>query len=529
MKIVIASILLLFSSFVLAKEKPSDVYYIGAYLYTDRFEAAAAEQNRDLFDLFDEHLKKLADAGVNIIHITIHDPSLFKRYLELADKYHLKLLPELDFAYFRVHWSDEQMRQNAQKAVGFLKIWHDTPQVIGWSIKEEPNFDDIEKLDRYYRMIIKEVPQVRFFMVASGGGWLTANAADLPFALVGGDYYYFSWEQGLAENAYMRPPDVALRESRETTALYRRAAAKFPVPRIHVFAAAACTIPDRAQGFADGSGLPESWSAQQKEEYIQKVKTLAASRQQGWSVYDNVPGRQGPQYNLWTLYMPPENCIRALVWGSIMEGANVTMCFSYDPYSRKYDPDSPRDAVENYRSERFYVDLAGRPGRPNEHFDEYSKTIGTVRSYEQILSNLTIQSTTPLEGSPGDNLFAQAFLMEGFDGQVLIVHNANVGKILCAECRKKGLTSCEHVAIDDHGELKDFIPQQRPNVAELKLKSEMTGVGLWDIATGKMLSRKRSSWMISIDPGDGKLLYLGDAASAAKIHRLYRPWSGGGK
>jgi hypothetical protein len=60
--------------------------------------------------------------------------------------------------------------------------------------------------------------------------------------------------------------------------------------------------------------------------------------------------------------MPPKNCIRALIWGSIMEGANGTMCFSYDPYSRKYNPDSSRDAVENYRTERFYVDLAGRPG-----------------------------------------------------------------------------------------------------------------------------------------------------------------------
>lgn len=51
-------------------EKPN---LIGTYLYTDRFEAAAKEQNRDLFDVFDEHFKKLAEMGVNCIHVTIPD------------------------------------------------------------------------------------------------------------------------------------------------------------------------------------------------------------------------------------------------------------------------------------------------------------------------------------------------------------------------------------------------------------------------------------------------------------------------
>jgi hypothetical protein len=506
-----------------AKETP---YYIGAYLYTDRFAAAAAEQNRPLFELFDEHFKKLSDVGINCIHITIVDPDQFGEYIKLAEKYGIKLLPELDFVYFRLEWTDQQMREHADRAIAFLKIWHDNPNVLGWEVKEEPYDADIERLDRYFRMIVQGVPQVQFIMVTSGGGWLTANAADIPFSLVGGDYYYFSWEQGLADKAYMRPPDVALRESRETTELYRRASAKFGVPRIHVFGAAACTIPDRAQGFATGSGLPDSWTSEQKEQYVQKVRQLAMENRQGWSVYDNVPGRDGPQYNLWTLYMPPANCTRALVWGSIMEGANVTMCFSYDPYSKKYNPDSPRDAVERFRTERFFVDLAGRPGRVNDHFDEYAQTVKSVRSYEHILSNLTIQSDTPLDGPPGDNIHARSFSMNGFEGRVLIVHNANVGRILCADCRARSLESCQHVVIDDHGELKDFIPQTKPDLAALKLQPQIKNAGLWDVSTGKRLVRNGSTWMIPINPGDAKLVYLGDESSAEKIHQLYRPFDG---
>jgi hypothetical protein len=32
--------------------------------------------------------------------------------------------------------------------------------------------------------------------------------------------------------------------------------------------------------------------------------------------------------------------------------------------------------------------------------------------------------------------------------------------------------------------------------------------------------------MIPINPGDAKLVYLGDESSAEKIHQLYRPFDG---
>jgi len=501
-------------------EKPN---YIGAYLYTDRFEAAAKEQNREVFDLFDEHFKRLADAGVNCIHVTIVDPSLFDRYIALAKKHNIKILPELDFAYFRIHWSEEEVLANAKKATDFLKVWHAAPEVIAWSIKEEPYTEEIPKLDRYYRLIIQEVPDVKFFLVTSGGGWLTANAADLPFALVGGDYYYFSWEQGTADKCFTRAPRLALAESRDTTALYRRAAAKFPVDRIHVFGVAACTIPDRAQGFATGATLPDSWTAEQKSAYMEKVKALAAKGQDGWAVYNDVPGKQGPQYTMWTLYMPPANCIRALMWGSIMEGAKVTMAFSYSPYSKSYNPASPLDAIINYshRTERFSMDLGGRPGVPDDHFNEFAATVKEVRCYDRILPNLTIQSSTPLKGEPGDDIFARVFKMDGFNGQVLIVHNANVGYILCPDCKAAGKKSCEHVFIDDNGDLKHFNPQKKTNLATLTLSDMTPQTAIYDVATGKALPRKGGSFVTEIEPGGAAVLYVGDRDSATKLHELY--------
>ena len=503
-------------------EKPN---LIGTYLYTDRFAAAAKEQNRDLFDVFDEHFKKLADMGVNCIHVTIPDGATFDRYVQLAKKHNVKLLPELDFVYFRANWTDDEMAAHANKAVEFLKTWHATPEVIAWSVKEEPYTEEIEKLDRYFRLIIKGVPEVKFFLVTSGGGWLTANAADLPFALVGGDYYYFSWEQGTADKCFTRAPRFALSESRSTTELYRRAAAKFPVHRIHVFGVAPCTIPERAQGFATGSTLPESWTADQKAEYIKKVTALAEKRQDGWAVYNDVPGKTGPQYTMWTLYMPPANCIKALIWGSIAEGAKVTMAFSYSPYSKSYNPDSPLDAIINYshRTERFSMDLGGRPDVANVHLEEYAQAVKKVRSFDGILPYLTIQEQSPLVGEPGFDIIARAFKMDGFEGQVLIVHNANVGTILCPDCKAAEKKSCEHVFIDDLGDLKYYTAQTTANTATLKLGAEWTTKAIYDVSTGRQLKKSTGGFVVDIGPGDAAILYVGNAADAKKISHLYVP------
>ena len=519
-------------------------YYIGTYLYTSRFEAAAKEQNRDLFDLFNEHLKKLADIGVNVIHITIPDASKFDQYIKLADKYSIKLLVELDFAYFRGHWSDVQMKEYAQKAVDFLKVWHNTPQVLAWSIKEEPNHADIAALDKYYRMIIVGVPDVKFFLIANGAGWLAANAADLPFALVGGDYYYFSWKQGQAGKAYTREPRLALSESRYTTELFLRASDKFGVDRIHVFGAAACTIPSRAQGFATGATLPKSWNQAQKDAYVLEIQKLAEEGMDGWNVYHNIPGKKGPQYSMWTLYMPPENCIRALTWGSILKGAKVTMCFMYNPYSKYYYPSSPRDSIINYNylTEGFSVDL-GVPSM-NTYFNEFAETVREVRHYDRILPQLSILSDSPLEdykgneifdadfidgtlsknknasGFIGGSMFSKAFNMPGLKGQILIVHNANVGYILCPQCKAKSLTSCKHIFIDKHGGLKYFIAQKKNSQAVLTLAKSFENSKIFDIDTGKLLKRQGKSYVINVAPGGAEILYVGNSAEA--IHQLYK-------
>ena len=528
---------------------PNNPYYIGSYLYTSRFEVAAKEQKKELFELLDEYLKELADIGVNVIHITIPDASKFNQYIKLADKYNIKLLVELDFAYFRRHWSDIQMKEYACKAIDFLKLWHKTPQVLAWSIKEEPNHADIAALDTYYRMIIAGVPDVKFFLVASGGGWLTANAADLPFTLVGGDYYYFSWHQGQAEKAYTREPRLALSESRYTTELFHRASQKFGVDRIHVFAAAACTIPSRAQGFATGSSLPKSWSQAQIDAYCQKIQKLADNGLDGWNVYHNVPGKKDPQYNMWTLYMPPENCIRALTWGGIMEGAKVTMCFMYNPYSKYYYRDSPLDAIitGNYLTECFAGDLGRRPDKKiNSYFNEFSETVREVRHFDHILPQLSVLSTSPLEnykgadrldssfpatslsknwtasGLLGDEIFARAFKIPGLKGQVLIVHNANVGHILCPQCKAKSLTSCKHIFIDEHGGLKHYYAQKKDSLAKLTLIKSFKNSGIFDIATGKLLHKHGQSFVINIAPGGAKVLYAGNSTDAGIIHQLYK-------
>ncbi len=37
------------------------------------------------------------------------------------------------------------------------------------------------------------------------------------------------------------------------------------------------------------------------------------------------------RYNLWKYYRRPPNCMKALAWTSVLEGAKLFFCWSYDP------------------------------------------------------------------------------------------------------------------------------------------------------------------------------------------------------
>lgn len=151
------------------------------------------------------------------------------------------------------------------------------------------------------------------------------------------------------------------------------------------------------------------------------------------------------------------------------------------------------------------MDLGGRPDLTNVHLED-AQTVRKVRSFDRIIPYTHHSGAESGCRRSGVRRHSRAFKMDGFEGQVLIVHNANVGSMLCPDCKAAGQKSCEHVFIDDFGDLKYFTPQTMGNTATLKLGTELKNAAIYDVSTGKRLKQNTSGFFLDIGPGDAAIL-----------------------
>src|SRR5690606_27544720 len=94
-------------------------------------------------------------------------------------------------------------------------------------------------------------------------------------------------------------------------------------------------------------------------------------------------GDQGDAYLVWKYYRLPPNCMRALAWTSVMEGARLFFVWSYSPPGADRLAMSLEDiARQTDRSEFAWVTLAGRPGDPNPQLEEFAQVSREIRAYE---------------------------------------------------------------------------------------------------------------------------------------------------
>jgi hypothetical protein len=143
----------------ISEEKP---FYIGVSIYEYYMAQVAKEQGKDYSAFLEQHLGILREKGVNFIYLGGVTPERFEEHLRLAEKYEMKLIPQLDFVYFLPDWSDEQMDDNARRAGQFIRKYNHYPQILAWSVKEEVARKDIYRLAEYYKKILKYAPDARF-------------------------------------------------------------------------------------------------------------------------------------------------------------------------------------------------------------------------------------------------------------------------------------------------------------------------------------------------------------------------------
>jgi hypothetical protein len=201
------------------------------------------------------------------------------------------------------------------------------------------------------------------------------------------------------------------------------------------------------------------------------------------------------------------------------------MCFFYSPCSKKYFPQSPEDATRNYQREIYYTTLAGRLGKPNPHLKEFAVASREIRPYGKIIKRWNLLEKSPVVTDEKQYVFNQAFEIKDIPGTAVLVLNSDVGELMCEACKKSN-AKCDHVAIDDQGNLKNFHSYTKAKLVNFSF-TEKNGkskdIRIFRVDTGEELKLANERYSISIDPGSAKILFIGTPENAARIHQWYKP------
>ncbi len=499
-------------------EVDSKPFYLGVYIYEYRFMKLAREQGMDYFTYLEKHLKIFRDHGINAIYLGGTDTKHFDRVCAMTAKYGIKLIPQLDSVYFRDNWTDEQMLKVAKRAGEFIAK-HDNPQVLAWSVKEEVRHDSINKLCRYYFMIRQHAPSARFNLINSNLG----AARDMPVPepyIMGTDRYAFWWE--FSGNGYLASPGFSLGWVRQQAAEYYREAAKRGADFMLVITQGGLVLPGAANRCANIKTMRYPRTGKEKRKLHQRVMTFAKEGRMGWARFDTPTG---PRYNVWKYYRLPPNCMRALAWTAVLEGARLFFCWSYTPPDKATLAQTFRSSALSDRSEISLWTLAGRPGRPNPQLEEFAAAGREIRRFERIITRMCKLPASPVSTNEKKGFFCRAFSFPGLRGSVVVLHNANVGT--WPGNSRRMFKDSDPIRIDENGNLVGYKPFTKPMPVELSLVPQPAGPatsasGIFALASEDTVRQSGEKYSVLVAPGSGTMVFVGTASEAEQLRRLVK-------
>ncbi|HRU06447.1 MAG TPA: hypothetical protein P5137_11820, partial [Candidatus Brocadiia bacterium] len=482
------------------------LFRVGVYIYASPMEKAAADENTPIADFVDKHFKILSDHGVNGVYLGGAGPASLDAYLAAAAKHGIALIPQLDFAYFRGAWTEDQMDQNARKAGEFIAKHQNHPMILAWSVKEEVAHNEINMLARYYAKIQEFAPGARFNLIHSGLGAAQDQPVPDP-VIIGTDRYGFWWE--FSGGGYLASPAAALDWTRTEASRYYLEAARRGADYMFVvtqggfvsvqWANALCKNPEETK-------YPKT--PEERRRLQERALAYAKDNRMGWR---KVTTDKGDFYAVWKYYRLPENCIKACAWASVLEGARLFYIWSYTPLSKDRLAEggiAEMAAGSTTRKSQTWWTMAGRPGMPNRHLEELAETSKEIRAYEKIITRMAkIPGLTVKADSK--QTFGQAFHVPTRPGIVIVLHNANVGT--WPEGSRYFFKETDDIRIDDKGDMVGYTPYRDPAPVKFTIPEAMTQAagkveGVFDLATGEEIKPADGAYVAPVKPGSGRLV-----------------------
>lgn len=495
------------------EEKP---FYMGVYIYEYKIAQVAKEQGKDYSTFLSQHLDILRKHGVNAIYLGGTTQKRFEENLRLAQEYDIKLIPQLDFAYFRGHWTDADLTHYAKVAGEFIRKYNERPGILAWSVREEVAHKDVERLAQYYTGILKYAPKAKFNLVHNNLD--AAKKQPLPNpAIVGTDRYAFWWE--FSGGGYLASPSFALKWTREQAGKYYTETANRGAEFMLVVTQGGMLIPETANIYTKNpEKIQYPKTEAQKRKLRQKILKFAREGRMGWK---RITTPKSDFYNAWKYYRVPKNCMKALAWISVLEGAKLFFCWSYTPPTEKIlDTDITKSAMQQPAPKAVtWLTLAGRPGMTNPQLEEFSEAAKEIRPYERIITKMTKLPKSPIK-TKEKYTYNNAFSFPGLEGKVVVVQNSNVGT--WPHNSRYFFKDSDEIYIDDKGNLVGYVPYKNPLDVHISFRDADVAkrTRIFDIETGKELLKNNGEYKVAVLPGSGKLIFIGSSEEADKLHKM---------
>jgi hypothetical protein len=406
------------------------------------------------------------------------------------------------------------MRKNAKKAGKLIAKYSDNPRVLAWSLFEEANPPQVVKLAKYFAMIKEYAPKAKFSMLHA---FLSAaKAQQEPHPIIfGTDRYAFWWE--FSGGGYLMSPAYSLDWVRKQAAAFQREAAKRDADFMLTITQGGLQLHRngvKKLRSPETMTYPKSLDARKK--LFAKIKKLAEEKRLGWGITRTTDGKE--LYRCWKYYRLPKNCMKALAWTGVLEGAKVFLCWSFTP------PDKATIAgtINNYMLSKQSIGglwtLAGRPGKPNPQLAEFKDASREIRKYERIITQMNKLPTSPIMTNSQKRFYNCAFSIPKINGKVIVIHNGNVG--IGPANNAYVYKETADVKIDDDGNLLGYKAFDKPMKARFEITELSENGGIYDLESGEQIENTDGAYSVEIMPGSGKLLFVGTEEEANLLTSL---------
>jgi hypothetical protein len=456
----------------------TEAFLAGFYLYPYAIRHTAERLGADYPAYLDEWLRMLTAKGFNLFYVTADEPDTWVR---LSEKYRFKLIFQLDFAYLTQPAAAE-VAAKAPLAIRFIKAYKDHPNVLAFSVREEPEPAYMPLLEDYYSRIKAAVPDAVLQLTHNRRDTSAWSMKVSPQISASDRYAFWGWDP--SAGGYAATPASALRWFRAELDHYstdaRRAGAQFQA----VFTTAVQLELTSEDAVRRGDlGDPE------------RVLALARTGNQGWSRLS------GSRLAYTKYYRPPPNCTRAMVWLAILEGARSILHWNGDP----------TDPAQLARGE-YSMQMLGPSNRGSYMLDEYAQSVEELQRYGWILNRMQPDTDQSGAGVSGDNAYARLFAVPGAAGRILLVVNTDVGT-WPSNSVPSLVGRSDFFPIDALGNLQGYT--SRTSARALHVHTTLRGV-FTDLRDGRTFGRDAT---INVRPGEGVLLFIGDADGLARLEK----------